>query len=65
MTEDGQHTIFNMTDELYIWLKEIWKLHNHSKYQHYFEEWVGNITPQQIEGFSRMEKRRNVYEHRG
>jgi hypothetical protein len=53
-----------MTDELYVWLKEIWRHHNHAKYQKYFEEWVKNITPQQIEGFSKQEKRRNVYEHR-
>ena len=51
-----------MSDELYIWLKERWKMDNHAKYQHYFELWVKNITPSQIEGFSKQERRRNVYE---
>ena len=51
-----------MTDELYGWLKYRWKMDNHPKYQHLFEEWVKNITKSQIDGFSKQEKRRNVYE---
>ena len=51
-----------MTDELYEWLKFRWGRDNHAKYRKYFEEWVENITPSQIEGFSKQEKRRNVYE---
>jgi hypothetical protein len=51
-----------MTDELYIWLQQRWKYDNHSKYQQYFEQWIENITMSQIEGFSKQEKNKNVYE---
>ena len=51
-----------MTDELYRWLEERWKYDNHPKYHRYFYEWVDNITQSQIEGFSKQERRRNVYE---
>ena len=50
-----------MTSELYKWLEEIWVRHNHTKYRKYFEEWICNLTPDQIEGFSKMEQRRNIY----
>ena len=51
-----------MTKELYEWLRERWYIDNHAKYRHLFEEWIKNITESQIEGFSKQEKRRNVYE---
>jgi hypothetical protein len=50
-----------MTKELYEWLKFRWSRDNHNKYQHLFSEWIENITPAQIEGFSKQEKRRNIY----
>jgi hypothetical protein len=53
-----------MTDALHRWLQEIWKHHNHPKYQKYFEEWVKNLTPAQIDGFTRQEQHRNIYESR-
>lgn len=51
-----------MEQILYAWLEERWKYDNHPKYQHYFKQWVSNITKSQIEGFSKQEKMRNVYE---
>lgn len=51
-----------MTDELYRWLHETWVRHNHAKYAHYFEVWVENLTQGQIDGFSKMEQNRNIYE---
>lgn len=51
-----------MTEDLYMWLQKRWKLDNHNKYHYYFKEWVDNITDTQIQGFNKMEKRRNVYE---
>ena len=50
-----------MTPQLYKWLEEIWVRHNHTKYRKYFEEWICNLTVDQIEGFSKMEQRRNIY----
>lgn len=43
-----------MTPKLYTWLLEQWRISNHAKYQHYFEEWVKNILPAQIEGFEKQ-----------
>lgn len=57
-----EHMDNKMTPQLYKWLHEIWVRHNHTKYRIYFEEWVGNLTEGQIQGFSKMEERRNVYE---
>ena len=51
-----------MTDELYRWLHETWVKHNHAKYVHHFEEWVEKLTQGQIDGFSKMEQNRNIYE---
>jgi hypothetical protein len=34
---------------------------NHKKYHHYFYEWIDKITPAQIEGFAKQEKRRDIY----
>ena len=39
-----------ITKELIEYLKETWKRDNHPKYQKYFEEWMANLTPNQIEG---------------
>jgi hypothetical protein len=51
-----------MTKELYEWLRYRWNKDNHAKYRHLFEVWVQNITEGQIEGYSKQERRRNVYE---
>jgi hypothetical protein len=51
-----------MRRELYEWLKERWRRDNHPKYQHYFEQWVSNITESQISGFNRQELNRNIYD---
>ena len=37
-----------MNDRLYKYLQDEWKLNNLSKYQKYFEEWVGDLTDNQI-----------------
>ena len=50
-----------MTRELYEWLKDRWRKDNHTKYLHYFDEWVENITESQIEGYVKQEGNRNVY----
>lgn len=39
-----------MDKELFEYLKEMWRKSNHPKYQKYFEKWVNNLTPNQIEG---------------
>lgn len=43
-----------LTTKLKEWLRERWRLDNHAKYQQYFEEWVSNILPSQIEGFEKQ-----------
>ena len=43
-----------MTTKLKEWLREQWRLSNHAKYQHYFEEWIDNILPHQIKGFEKQ-----------
>jgi hypothetical protein len=40
-----------MTSELYEHLKQQFYWNNHPKYRKYFEEWVNNLTPIQIEYF--------------
>lgn len=40
-----------MNTVLYEWLREEFYNSNVSKYRKYFEEWVINITPNQIQGF--------------
>lgn len=43
-----------LTTKLKEWLRYQWKISNHSKYQHYFEEWLSNITQSQIKGFEKQ-----------
>lgn len=43
-----------MTTKLMEWLRYQWRISNYSKYQHYFEEWVKNILPEQIQGFEKQ-----------
>ena len=43
-----------MNNVLYNWLENEWKLSNHAKYQHYFKQWITNITDSQIDGFEHM-----------
>jgi hypothetical protein len=50
-----------MSKELYDWLRFRWYKDNHPKYQHLFFEWVDNVTDDQILGFSKQERRRNIY----
>ena len=49
-----------MNKVLYEWLKSEWKLSNHVKYQKYFEEWVKNLTDDQISGFEKMKTADNI-----
>lgn len=35
------------------YLKERWRVNNHKKYQKYFDEWVRNLTQDQILNFKR------------
>lgn len=39
---------------LYNWLELQWRLSNHEKYQHYFKEWIANITNSQINGYEKQ-----------
>lgn len=41
-----------MTQELHYYLQKEWMKNNHPKYHKYFEEWVVNITPNQIHYFT-------------
>lgn len=43
-----------MNDKLYEWLRREFYFSNHNKYKYLFEEWVRNITPSQIERFSKQ-----------
>lgn len=43
-----------MNRTLYEWLKSEWKDCNHVKYQKYFDEWIKNLTNDQILGFDKM-----------
>lgn len=43
-----------MTNELEEWLRYHWRRDNHSKYQRYFEEWLKNISDDQIMYFSKQ-----------
>ena len=43
-----------MNDVLYRWLQIEFFEANLSKYRKYFEEWVENITPEQIDGFQQQ-----------
>lgn len=43
-----------MNKILYHWLKDEWTYSNHPKYLKYFEEWVNNLTIDQISGFNKM-----------
>lgn len=43
-----------MTRELYNWLQREFYLCNHSRYRHLFDMWIGNITQDQIGGFSKQ-----------
>jgi len=49
-----------MNKTLYEWLKSEWKISNHPKYQKYFEEWVKNLTDDQISGFEKMRNADNI-----
>ncbi len=40
-----------MTQELFEHLRQQFYWNNHTKYRKYFDEWVNNLTPTQIEYF--------------
>ena len=43
-----------ISTKLMEWLRYQWKISNHAKYQRYFDEWVKNILPSQIDGFEKQ-----------
>lgn len=43
-----------MNKILYNQLEFEWRESNHTKYQHYFKEWVKNLTDGQIKGFEKL-----------
>lgn len=43
-----------MTNLLYEWLRREFYSSNHPKYRHLFNEWIKNITPEQIVGFEKQ-----------
>ena len=46
------NTLFTMTEQLYTYLQLRFCKENHVKYHKYFEEWVQNITNNQIHYFN-------------
>ena len=46
------NTLFTMTEQLYTYLQLRFYKENHVKYHNYFEEWVKNITNNQIHYFN-------------
>ena len=42
-----------MDKELFEWLRFRFYRDNHVKYRKYFDEWVENVTPSQLEGFKK------------
>lgn len=46
--------IKRMVQELKEYLKKEWKYNNHNKYQKYFDEWVKNLTNNQIYHFRKQ-----------
>lgn len=51
-----------MNDKLYEWLKTHWRYNNHPKYLKYFDDWVENITENQIIHFNRMMIDGDIYQ---
>jgi hypothetical protein len=43
-----------MTKELEEWFRYHWRRDNHPKYQRYFDEWLKNLLPTQIEYFKKQ-----------
>ena len=43
-----------MNDQLYSYLKYQWKICNNPKYQKYFDEWVINLTDNQIFYYNKL-----------
>lgn len=41
-------------NELKEWMRYEWNFATHPKYRHLFEQWWENITPGQIEGFTKQ-----------
>lgn len=43
-----------MSSKLYEWLRTEFYRSNHPKYRHLFDEWISNITLNQIKGFEKQ-----------
>ena len=43
-----------MPKELLNWLEHEFFKSNHPKYHKYFQEWIANVTQDQIEGFEKQ-----------
>ncbi|MFW5847516.1 MAG: hypothetical protein ACOCVF_01170 [bacterium] len=43
-----------MDNRLHTYLEIEWRKDNHNKYQHYFSEWVVNLTTTQIFYFTKQ-----------
>lgn len=43
-----------MTEELYSYLEKEWRQNNVPKYQHYFKEWISNLTETQISQYKKL-----------
>ena len=43
-----------ISKELYTWLQREFYQCNHPKYRKYFEKWIENVLPHQIEGFEKQ-----------
>lgn len=46
-----------MPKELKNYLELMFRVCNHPKYRKYFDEWVNNLLPHQIEGFNKQRLR--------
>lgn len=51
-----------ISKELYEYLKKDWKKCNHTKYHKYFDEWVSNITDDQIHYYTIQMNKPNITE---
>lgn len=50
----GTKSTAKISPKLMEWLRQQWKISNHPKYQHYFGEWINNITQNQVDSFEKQ-----------
>jgi len=43
-----------MSEKLYEWLRKEFYSSNLPKYKHLFEEWISNLTNDQVQGFQKQ-----------